>query len=73
MRSGPEAGRALLKKRHSRHRYLAEIHTISARAAPVDLQLRHRIDAPIHEVRKSVSARLDKLEEFNRGEAKDAG
>ena len=37
---------------------IAEVHTISARAAPVDLPLRRKIDAAIHETRKAIHARL---------------
>jgi hypothetical protein len=39
--------------------------SIGARVAPTDIALRRKVDAAVHEVRKSIHARLaDKLEEF---------
>jgi hypothetical protein len=39
--------------------------SIGARVAPTDIALRRKVDAAVHEVRKSIHARLaDKLQEF---------
>lgn len=52
---------------------IGEIHTISARAAPVDIVWRRKIDAAILTARKAIHARLGAaLAEFNKREGADA-